>query len=264
VMDMKRGSRAGLGLVTAAALLATLAGVAGVSGASTPKLAGQTWLLRKLGPLNRQHAGITARFTASGKVSGFSGCNSYSGSYTTSGNTISVSKKLAVTQKACSALRMAQERAYLAALTAARTYSISGTTLALKGRFGHTLATFGVQSQSLAGTRWTVVSYNNGKQAVVSVTTGTKLTAVFDDKGHVEGLAGCNTYSGPVKATPPKVSIGPLASTRKSCSTPEGVMQQESAYLAALESAATYSIQGSTLEFRTAGDVIAVTLTRAG
>ena len=83
------------------------------------------------------------------------------------------------------------------------------------------LATFGVQPQSLAGTRWVVVDYNNGKQAVVSVLAGTKLTADFDTAGHMAGFAGCNDYSGPVKATPPEVSIGPLATRGNSERVPE-------------------------------------------
>ena len=40
-------------------------------------------------------------------------------------------------------------------------------------------------------------------------------------------------------------------------------MTQEQQFLAALQSAATYTLQGSTLEFRTAGGAIAVTLHRA-
>ena len=170
---------------------------------------------------------------------------------------------LAVTRKACARLVMAQERLYLAALTAARTYSIAGGILKLKGKAGNALSTFGLQPQSLAGTRWVVVNYNNGKQAVVSVLAGTKLTADFDTAGHMAGFAGCNDYSGPVKATPPKISIGPLASTRKFCSAPTGVMEQESAYLAALASAATCWMEGATLEFRTAGGAIAASFTRS-
>ena len=261
---MKIRSIVGLGLVTAVASLAALGGFTGAQAARGPTLAGQTWQLAKLGRIDRQRAGITATFTAHGKVSGFSGCNSYGGSYTTSGSSITVSKKLAVTQKACPKAVMAQETAYLAALTAARTYSIAKAILTLKGKSGHTLATFGVQSQSLAGTNWTVVDYNNGKHAVVSVVAGTKLTAIFDRNDQVSGSAGCNDYNGPAKATPPKISIGPLASTRKACGSPSGVMEQESAYLAALQSAVTYSIQGSSLEFRTASGAIAVSLSRAG
>jgi heat shock protein HslJ len=253
-----------LGLAAAVASVAALGGMTQAQAASPPTLTGHTWQLTKLGPVDQKKAGITARFMADGKVSGFSGCNSYNGAYTTSGGSISVSRRLAVTRKACARPVMLQERLYLAALTAAKTYSIAGEVLKLGGRSGLTLAKLTVQSQSLAGTRWNVVNYNNGKQAVVSVLTGTTLTANFDTAGHVTGFAGCNNYNGPVQATAPKVSIGPLASTRKSCGAPAGVMEQESAYLAALATAATYSIRGATLEFRTAGGAIAAELSRAG
>jgi heat shock protein HslJ len=252
------------GLVGVVSLLVALGGLTIARAASQPTLTGQTWLLTKLGPVARAKAGITVRFAPSGKVSGFSGCNSFSGTYTSSGSSITVSRKLAVTRKQCARLVMAQERLYLAALTAARTYSIAGGVLKLRGKTGASLATFGVQSQSLAGTRWVVVDYNNGKQAVVSVLAGTKLTADFESAGHMAGSAGCNDYSGPVKATPPTISIGPLASTKKFCSAPTGMMEQESAYLAALASAATYSIQGTTLQFRTAGGAIAASFSRSG
>jgi heat shock protein HslJ len=252
-----------MGLVGAVLSLAAVGGTAKAQAASPPTLTGKTWQLTKLGPVDRKKAGITARFEPNGRVSGFSGCNNYSGTYRAAGGSINVSRKLAVTQKACARVVMGQERLYLVALTAARKYSIAGSTLTLRGRSGLTVATFGVQSQSLAGTRWTVVNYNNGKQAVVSVLNGTNLTANFDATADVSGLAGCNSYNGPVKAAAPKVSIGPLAATKKFCDAPAGVMDQESAYLAALGSAATYSIQGATLEFRTAGGAIAALLTRA-
>jgi heat shock protein HslJ len=36
------------------------------------------------------------------------------------------------------------------------------------------------------------------------------------------------------------------------CSEPEGIMEQETEYLAALETAATYNIEGERLQLRTA------------
>jgi hypothetical protein len=66
----------------------------------------------------------------------------------------------------------------------------------------------------------------------------------------------------PVKTTPTKISIGPLASTTKSCGSPTGVKEHQNAYLAALASATTYSIQGATLELRTADGAIAASFSR--
>ena len=259
---MRRSSLIVLGLAATVMSLTTLGGMTKAQAASQPTLTGHTWQLVKLGAVDRSRAGITALFTAADKLSGFSGCNSYSGTYTTSGRSITVSQKLAVTQKACARPVMAMERLYLGALTAARTYSVAGGILKLRGRSGLLLATFRVQPKSLAMTRWIVVDYNNGAQAVVSVLAGTKLTANFDAAGHISGFAGCNDYNGPVKTTPPKISIGPLASTKKSCGSPTGVMEQESAYLAALASATTYSVQGATLELRSAGGAIAASFSR--
>ena len=244
-----------------AAIVAALA--AGAQATPPSSLTGKTWLLTSLNGSNRQSLGITATFTSSGRLSGFSGCNNYSGSFTT-GRLLSISipNKLAVTQKACSQSVMTQESAYLKALTSATHYLVLRGRLSLLGVKSRTLARFSVQSQSLAGTKWVVTGYNNSKEAVVSVITGTKLTANFTATD-VEGSAGCNTYGGKAAATAPNIKIGPLASTKKECSTPQGVMTQETQFLVALQTAATYTLQGSTLEFRTAAGAIAVTLKRA-
>ena len=243
-------------------LVAAIA-VSGAQAKPPAALTGKTWLLTSLNGSNRQALGITATFTPSGRISGFSGCNSYGGAYTTSRLlSISIPNRLAVTQKACSQSVMTQESAYLRALTSATKYLVLKGRLSLIGRKSRTLLRFTVQSQSLAGTKWAVTGYNNGKEAVVSVLNGTKLTANFTATD-VDGSAGCNTYSGKATAAPPNIEIGPLASTKKACSTPEGVMTQEQQFLAALESAATYKIQGTTLELRTASGALAVTLHRA-
>jgi heat shock protein HslJ len=247
--------------VVAAAVGLLMVGVA--AGQGSTSLVGPTWQLAKLAGVSRDVTSVTATFTSDSKVSGFSGCNQYSGSYTTSGSSISIAKPVAATMMACGPAPTLLERAYLKALGAARHYAISGSKLTLKSRLGLPVATFAVQSQSVVGTRWTVLSYNNGKQAVVSVMAGTSLTANFDAKGNLSGFGGCNEYSADVKATPPKITIGPVASTRKSCSNPAGVMDQETAYLAALSTAATYLIQGSKLELRTASGAIAAEFTRA-
>ena len=96
----------------------------------------------------------------------------------------------------------------------------------------------------------------------MSVFAETKLTAVFGKSGSLSGFAGCNDYNATYKATAPKISIGPVASTRKHCEEPAGVSDQESSYLAALETAATYRVEGSRLELRTADGALAVELHR--
>ncbi len=123
---------------------------------------------------------------------------------------------------------------------------------------------FAAQPSALAGTSWVVTVYNNGREAAVGPLPETELTAAFDAEGRVSGSAGCNSYTASFTTTPDGgISIGPAASTRKFCSAPEGIMDQETAFLAALASAATYQVRGDMLEMRTADDAIAVMFVKA-
>ena len=117
--------------------------------------------------------------------------------------------------------------------------------------------------KTLAGTQWQVTAYNNGREAVVSVSLGSEITAAFDATGQVTGNAGCNDYFAPYQASGGAISIGAAGATRKSCASPAGVMEQESAYLAALQSAATYTIEADRLEMRDATGAIAVQMARS-
>ena len=202
-------------------------------------------------------SGITIEFTSDGKVSGSSGCNLYAGVYKTDGNSIVISSPMASTMMACSQEIMDQESAYLKALGDARTFTATKDQLTLKDASGKNLAVYEVQSQDLAGSSWEVTGYNNGKQAVTSVLAGSTITAEFGKDGVLSGKGGCNDYSGPYVVTGNKIKIGPLVSTRMACAEPAGVMEQETQYLAALESAATYKIEGNALELRTADGALA-------
>ena len=119
------------------------------------------------------------------------------------------------------------------------------------------LLVFEAQSQNLSGTAWEATGYNNGKQAVTSVLAGSTITAEFGKDGKLSGNSGCNSYNGPYTTTGSQIKIGPLASTRKACGDPAGFMEQDVQYLAALESAATYKIEGTTLEMRTEDGALA-------
>ena len=249
-------------IVAAVVVAVATAASAGVHVSEASALTGKVWVLAALsGKAPLKGTELTSEFGAKLHVSGSAGCNRYTGAYKVSGNTIRIST-LVTTKKACAAPIERQETAFLKALTGARSFAIKGRSLTVESAGGRTLATFEAQTQALGGTSWDVLAYNNGKQAVVSVLTETKLTAVFGTSGSLTGFAGCNDYNASYKASAPKIAIGPVASTRKHCEQPAGVSEQETSYLAALETVATYRVEGSRLELRTTDGALAVELHR--
>lgn len=74
-----------------------------------------------------------------------------------------------------------------------------------------------------------------------AVLEGTQITADFRD-GQVRGSAGCNSYFASYQRTTAELQVGAASSTRIFCNGPEGIMEQEAAYLRLLQSSATYQI----------------------
>ena len=143
---------------------------------------------------------------------------------------------------------MDQENAYLVALGSTASYAIEGEQLLIADSAGETVLIYNVaEPKSLTGNLWKVLSYNNGKEAVVSVIIGTELTAVFDEEGQLSGAAGCNNYSAVYEVDGEMINIGPAITTRMACSDPEGIMEQEMDYLAALEMASSYQFEDDRL-----------------
>ncbi|MCJ7514245.1 MAG: META domain-containing protein, partial [Anaerolineales bacterium] len=171
---------------------------------------------------------------------------SYFGVYQLDGSKLAIQPQ-GSTMMACPELVTAQAEAFTAGLGSTSTFTIEGQKLALKDANGKAILTFQASSQDLAGTTWNAIGVNNGKQAVVSLVLDTEVTAVFNDDGTVTGSAGCNTYNAPYELEGKQIKIGPVATTRKFCAQPEGVMEQETAYLAALEKATTYELVGTNL-----------------
>ena len=84
----------------------------------------------------------------------------------------------------------------------------------------------------------------------------------FGEDGSINGTGGCNRLMGNYTVEGGTMTLEPLATTRMACPEPEGVMDQETKLLAALESATGYAIDGDTLRLTNAEDATAVTLSR--
>lgn len=204
---------------------------------------------------------ITAEFSEDGQVAGSSGCNNYSAAYVVDGDTITFNMSpAAMTLMACPQPIMNQETAYMTALETAVTYAIDADELSLFDAESNPIVIYEAVSQDLADSAWEVISYNNGKEAVVSVILDTTIDLNFDNNGQLFGFAGCNHYAAPYAAADGSFSLGQSIKTDVVCSDPAGIMEQEDQYLAALATAATYTIDGDTMNMRTAEGATAVNL----
>jgi heat shock protein HslJ len=248
-----------------AGLLLTACSSAGESA----RLEGTLWALESYQDADGEmvdalpESGARAEFE-NGEVSGTSGCNSFFGAYEVDGNSISIGP-LGSTLMACPPPLMEQEFSFMTSLQSAATYEISGDTLRLSNADGEVAVTFvELEPPSLSGINWIANGINNGRGGVQSVVIGNEITAVFGEDGSLSGWTGCNNYGGTYEVDGEEMSIGPLAATEKFCEQPEGTMDQESQYLAALQTVATWSIDGDVLDLRTSEGSRAVSYNAGG
>ncbi|HSO45047.1 MAG TPA: META domain-containing protein [Rhodoferax sp.] len=210
---------------------------------------GNTWQLaaldgKSLGAAGMAGRPVTARFEG-GRVSGFSGCNQFTGAYTLDRDSLVIGP-LAATMMACPEPQMALEKAVNRAFTGTLRHAIVLDHLSLTPASGTPMVFQLAPAPKLEGVKWSVTGFNNGRQAVVGPLLGTTLTLTFGD-GQVQGSSGCNTFRSVYTSEGNRLKIGPAISTRMACSR-EGVMQQEREFLAALESATVWTITGGMLD----------------
>ena len=100
---------------------------------------------------------------------------------------------------------------------------------------------------------WVLESYGAGETPPADVTA----TAEFAD-GTVSGSI-CNSYSGSYETDGSDMTIGPVAATEMWCMDPEGVMDLEQAFLAAISTAETFEVEDGELRIDYPGGVLAFT-----
>jgi heat shock protein HslJ len=185
---------------------------------------------------------------ADGRLSGSAGCNRLLGSYTRDGASLKLAPNMASTMMACPPPLMAQEQAVTKALAATAAFKLGDEGLMLLDTAGRPLLTFrALVPEPLAGTRWQLTHYNNGKGAVTTVLAGTEIVLMLGEDGQLSGKA-CNNYRGGYIVSGEDFALeGPLAATKMLCPEPEGINEQEAAYFAALERVASHRIRGDEL-----------------
>jgi len=116
------------------------------------------------------------------------------------------------------------------------------------------------KTDDLAGTKWELISLNG-----TNLIEGTVITLEFSE-AYLGGEMGCNGYGGTPdggkyfsKGDGTFELYFPLAVTLQRCAKPEGIMEQEAAYIEALKDANHYHITDDLLEINNeAGDTILI------
>ena len=229
--------------------------------AADSALGGTNWVLSTLnGQLPLPGSSVTLQLGEDGSATGSDGCNRFTTTYTASRSTISF-EPAASTMMACPPAVATQANDFMTALTTANRYQLRGGQFILLD--GSTvLATFVAAKEDLAGSTWLVTGYNNGREAVVSPLLGADIIVNIDDANLISGNAGCNDFFAQVQASGSTIEISGIGATRRLCTNPAGVMEQEAEFFAALESAATFSVEGDFIEMRNAEDAIAIHMVR--
>jgi len=93
-------------------------------------LAGTTWGVERIDEVPADHAASTLRFVSESRVAGRAGCNQYAGAAQLGARTLRISETLS-TRMACEPSIMQQERRFLTALDAVRSFRREGDRLLL-------------------------------------------------------------------------------------------------------------------------------------
>ncbi|WP_265581507.1 META domain-containing protein [Methanofollis aquaemaris] len=194
---------------------------------------------------------VSLEFGENNTAGGSAGCNHYSASYTLNGKTITFGPAISTQMYCMKPGVMEQESAYLRLLDTVKSYEVRDETLTFFDENGAAVLVFAKhlppEPEPLVGTDWELRWYHD-KEAIVSVISGTTITAVFDEDGKVAGSAGCNRYFASYTVNGTEMTIGPAGSTLMAC-IDEDVMKQESTYLGLLSTVKTFAIEGETLTF---------------
>lgn len=249
-------------LLLAVSFLAGCGGDNGGGGAGTgvepASLDGVPWVLVSGQGVPSWENAPSATFE-NGVVGGSTGCNHFSAPFTVDGGSMKIGK-IGATLMACPPPADAVESAYLAALGEVAGWQMDGSALDLVDGDGGELLRY--EAASPVGD-WEATSIQTGN-ALSSPLPGTTITATFADDGTLSGSAGCNQYTGSYTLDGGSIEIGTLAATKKACAAPEGVMEQEAAYLAALPTATHFRVDGGSLALLAADGTFVASYVPAG
>ena len=207
------------------------------------------WFLAKLDGKSSRAGGIfskikpSIRFHSNGEVSGFGGCNGFSGVYAINkeDNTISL-KDLVMSTRACGQDINKQEGVFMGMLSGNMGYQITGNQLTLNTKKGRKLS-FDFRpdkkyNNKLTGKKWVLTSVGIFEGMLGS--TQYKMTLYFKN-GPFVAYTSCNTISGRYTRSGNTLKFTNIKKTKKNCSK---YMKDEQLVIDILSKSETFELVG--------------------
>ena len=200
---------------------------------------------------------ITIKFEADGTLGGSGGCNSYFGTYTVSGQKMTIPDKLGSTQKACDESVMNQESLYFGFCLPSMAYALKGYSdlIYADSATAMTFIPSGSQggqgggsalSAEILQTEWVLRYFNSNVRGSEDVATA-GISIKFAADGTLDGYAGCNNYFGSYTVSGQQLTIAEnLGTTRMAC--PPAQTTLEGRYLMLLPTVKSYTATATELQ----------------
>lgn len=247
-------------LISCAAPVGSTPAAPPVGGNSVPNLSGTQWRLESMGPKDAptpilQGSRITLEFQPDGRVSGDSGCNSYSGTYVIRDGKIAFGEMVSTLRACADDLLNQQEQQYTLALQSAGTIEQNGDRLTIRYDNEQNVLQYvrgtaanpddaDPNTTTIENREWVLKSFGvSGSETPVAA--GTHITLLASG-GQIQGSGGCNSYQGPYDVQGNALDVGALIVTERACLDPNATAQEQK-FLQALQSAETFEVQPDAL-----------------
>ena len=201
-------------------------------------------------------------FDTTTRLGGSTGCNTFSGTYTSHEGQLSI-RLGPTTLMACSGALGAQDASVTSLLSRVRGVQQTSRSLALTDAGNQALLTYRPGVASLPGTSWKATAVNNGRGGLEANALTEAVTAAFGQSSAFTSFAGCNHVSGSYATTGTEgLQLTGLVSTQMACGAEVDAL--EGTYVEALGKVTTYQIHGSTLTLRDSSGAAQVTYRLVG
>lgn len=182
-------------------------------------------------------------------ISGYTGCNNFSANLTVNGKQIAIDRAM-TTLRHCEE-EMETEKAILAGLREAKSYTLANQTLTLLDENGKDLLKAKEMENTLKSGDYKLISVEGE-----SVDNPKAAFNIDIENNRISGNTGCNTFGGELSASQDNISFGMMQVTKMYC---DKGMELERKFLGNLKDIKKFSYQGNVLQLLSADGKTLVT-----